>query len=155
MLAYEGMRAGSGAQRVEVRDAVPAGRRHDYADAFAVDLPAPDDTPPATWLGAALSRTPPLVDWVASRLGFSTETREPLDGWEVEMSTSDAIHLVVELPLMHVDFVGRNESPTRRTLTTHVIFRRPWLARPVWLVVGPAHRRTARWLLDQTRRRKA
>ena len=49
--------------------------------------------------------------------------------------------------MLHVDFVGRNTSPTRRTLTTLLTYRRPWV-RLLWLVVGPAHRRTARWILE-------
>ena len=51
------------------------------------------------------------------------------------------------LPVMHVDLIGRNAAHTRRTLTTLLIYRRPWLARLVWVVVGRAHRRTVDWVL--------
>ena len=133
---------------VQVQDPVATGRRYDYADAFVVDLPASAGSPPSTWLGTGLSRVPPVVGWVAARLGFSSTTpADPLDGWEVRSSGPDAVHLVVDLPLLHVDLIGRNPSPTRRMLSTLVTFRRPRLARLVWIVVGPAHRRTVRWLL--------
>jgi hypothetical protein len=128
--------------------------KHDYVDAFAIDLPAPDHTPPAIWLGTGLSQVPPITDWVADRLGFKTEGGDPLDGWQVEASTPDTVHLVVELPVMHVDLIGHNPSATRRTLTTRLTYRRPVLARLIWLVVGPAHRLTVRWLLAKSRGQK-
>ena len=136
--------------RIDVQDPVARRTHYDYADAFAVGLPAPDSTPPATWLGTGLSQVPPVVDWVAARLGFSSMTpSDPLDGWDVRSSSPDLVHLVVDLPLLHVDFIGRNAGPARRMLTTLVSFRRPLLARLVWLVVGPAHRRTVRWVLGE------
>jgi len=134
-------------QRIEVQDPFAAHGRHDYTDAFAVDLPGPDASPPATWLGSALSRVPAIVAWVAARLGFPPGTGDPLDGWEIRTSTPEMVHLVVELPLMHVDLIGRNAAPARRTLTTLLTYRRPLLGRLVWVVVGPAHRRTVRWVL--------
>jgi len=136
-------------KRMTVQDPIAAETRYDYADAFAVDLPTPDASPPATWLGARLSQLPPVVDWVAARLGFtSTTPSDPLDGWEVRASGPALVHLVVELPLLHVDLLGRNPGPARRSLTTLVSYRRPWLARLVWIWLGPAHRRTVRWLLS-------
>ena len=88
---------------------------------------------------------------MVTRLGFQTGTGDPLDGWQVRTTGADVVHLVVDLPLMQVDFVGRNPSPTSRTLTTLLTYRRPWLARLVWLAIGPVHRRTARWLLATSR----
>jgi hypothetical protein len=136
--------------RVPVTDPQVASRPSDYADAFAVDLPAPDDTWPVTWVGTGLSQVPPIVDWVAARLGFAIGTGDPLDGWVVESSGPDAVHLVVDLPTIHVDFVGRNLSPTRRTLTTAVTYTRPRLGRLVLAVIAPAHRRTVRWVLARS-----
>ena len=127
-------------------------KQYDYVDAFAIDLPTPDHTPPAAWLGAGLSSVPPITRWVADRLGFRTGSDDPIDGWQVEAETPDTVHLVAELPVMHVDLIGHNDSATRRSLTTLLTYRRPTLARLVWLVVGPAHRLTARWLLATSRR---
>src|SRR5918997_6891092 len=134
--------------QVPVEDPVATGKRLDYADAFVVDLLAPAASTPATWLGTGLSRVPPMVNWVAARLGFSSTTpTDPLDGWDVRSYDPDVVHLVVQLPLLYVDLIGRNSGPTRRMLTTLVRFQRPWLARLVWIALGPAHRRTVRWLL--------
>lgn len=130
-------------------------KRYDYVDAFGIELPAPDLTPPADWVGAGLSAVPPITTWVADRLGFQTTSADPLDGWQVEADTPDTVHLVVELPVMHVDLIGHNDSATRRSLTTLLTYRRPILARLVWLVVGPAHRLTVRWLLAKSRRASA
>ena len=131
-----------------MQDPVALSTRYDYADAFAVDLPRPDITPPERWLGAALGQLPPVVRWITARLGFAAADRSSLAGWEVRTNGPAVIHLVAHLPLLHVDLVGRNISSTHRTLTTVLTYRRPWLARPVWLVVGPVHRRTARRLLS-------
>jgi hypothetical protein len=135
------------ADQLVTRIRVQAGTSYDYADAFAVELPAPDPTPPERWLGAAFTRLPRVVDLITTRLGFSSAGSAPLDGWEIRANDPDLVHLVTDLPMAHVDFVGRNTSPTRRTLTTLLTYRRPWPARLVWLVVAPVHRRTARWIL--------
>ena len=127
-------------------------KRYDYVDAFAIDLLVPDDTPPAVWLGAGLSHVPPITNWVADRLGFQTGSGDPLDGWQIETKTPDTVHLVVDLPVMHVDLIGHNDSARRRSITTLLTYRRPIVARLVWLVVGPAHRLTVRWLLAASRR---
>jgi hypothetical protein len=134
-------------RRIAVVDPIAADRRRDYADAYAVDLPISDAAPPETWLSAALSQLPPVVVWITTRLGFSGATANPLDGWQIRANGPDVLHLVAELPIAYVDFVGRNASPTYRTLTTLLTYRRPWLGRLVWWLVGPVHRRTARWIL--------
>lgn len=134
-------------ERPVTRMTVQAGTHYDYADAFAVELPGPDTTPPEQWLGTAITRLPRVVDLVTTRLGFSSAGSEPLDGWEIRANGPDLVHLVTDLPMAHIDFIGRNTSPTRRTLTTLLTYRRPWLGRLVWLVVAPVHRRTARWIL--------
>jgi hypothetical protein len=126
---------------------VQAGIDYDYADAFAIELPAPDTTSPERWLGDAFIRLPRVVDLITTRLGFSSAGSAPLDGWQIRANDPDLVHLVTDLPMAHIDFVGRNTSPTRRTLTTLLTYRRPWLGRLVWLLVAPVHRRTARWIL--------
>ena len=85
-------------------------------------------------------------------LGFQTGSGDPLDGWQIETKTPDTVHLVVDLPVMHVDLIGHNDSARRRSITTLLTYRRPIVARLVWLVVGPAHRLTVRWLLAASRR---
>jgi hypothetical protein len=139
-------------RQIAVDDSIATGARYDYADAFVIDLPGPDTTPPERWLGTAFTRLPWVVDWITTRLGFSGAGSAPLDGWDIQANDPDLVHLVTHLPMAHVDFVGRNTTPTRRTLTTLLTYRRPWLGRLVWLFVGPVHRRTARWLLSTSLR---
>ena len=66
--------------------------------------------------------------WVADRLGFQTGSGDPLDGWQVETRLPDTVHLVVDLPVMHVDLIGHNAVPDRRTITTLLTYRRPIVA---------------------------
>lgn len=56
-------------------------------------------------------------------------------------------HLAAALPMLHVDFVGRNVTPSRRMLTTGVTYPRPRLGRPMMTLIKPGHRLTARRLI--------
>ena len=84
-------------------------KRFDYVDAFAIDLLVPDDTPPAVWLGAGLSqvrrsRTGSPTDGVPDR------QRRPAGRLADRDEDPDTVHLVVDLPVMHVDLIGHNDS---------------------------------------------
>jgi hypothetical protein len=59
----------------------------------------------------------------------------------------EVVHLEASLPLMHVVMVGRNVEPTRRMLTTVLLYERPVLARLIWAIVGIGHRLTARQII--------
>lgn len=133
----------SGARRVAVTDPIAAARRYDYADAFAIDLAAPDAHAPEAWVRAGLGAVPPVVDWVARLLGMHPAA-DPLDDWQMVASGPKMIHLEQSLPLMHVVYVGRRVEPTRRMVTTLVTYRRPLLARIAWTVIAPGHRWAAR-----------
>lgn len=119
----------------------------DYADAYAVDLPSREPELPHVWVRAGLAAVPPVVDRIVERLGFKTGAGDPLDEWQTHVSTPEVVHLAVALPLLHVDFIGRNVTPTRRMLTTVVRYTRPWLGRLVMTLIKPGHRFTARRLV--------
>lgn len=130
-------------RRVGVTDPVAAARHHDYADAFAIDLPAPDAHPPEAWMRAGLAAVPPVVNGIVRLLGVRP-TSDPLGDWQIRASGPEVIHLEQSLPLMDVVFVGRRVGPTRRMLTTAVTYRRPLLGRVVMTIIAPGHRRMAR-----------
>lgn len=121
-----------------------AARPFGYADAFAADLPQPDPRPPETWMRLGLAAVPGFADWIVSRLGFRSAGGDPLDDWESRTAEPQVLHLATTLPMMRVELIGRNVTPTRRTLTTVVTYTRPRLGRLVMTLIGPAHRRLAR-----------
>jgi hypothetical protein len=122
-------------------------RPYDYADAFAADLPAPDPSPPETWMRLGLASVPAVADWVVGRLGFRSGGGDPLDDWEERTTGPEVLHLATTLPMMQVELIGRNLTPTRRTLTTLVSYTRPRLGRLVMTLIGPVHRRLAQRLV--------
>lgn len=130
------------------------GSRADYADAFVVELDAPDAHSPEQWAKAALEGASPVVRGIIRlaqvrvlRLRLRPRTdKQAVLGWPVRASTSEAFHLRADGPLVAGDIVGRRTSPRRIVVTTSLVFERR-LARPVWMLVGPLHRRVAAYLL--------
>jgi hypothetical protein len=135
--APEGSAGPHRARRVGVTDPVVAGRRHDYADAFALRLDGPDPCSPEEWVRAGVDATPAWVKRVAGHA-------DGLGSARIVASDDDVVVLEDADPLMHTTMVGRNVQPGLRVLTTVLRYRRPRLARAVWAVVGILHRRTAR-----------
>ncbi len=137
-------------RRVKVTDPIAASRRYDYADAFELRLPGPDQDTPETWVRAGMSSVPRVVNWIVGAMGGG-ETPVPSDD-HVEMfrivtSTPEVVHLESSDPLMDVVMVGRRVEPTRWMLSTILCYKRPVLARLVWAVVRLAHRWTARYVI--------
>lgn len=130
-------------QRVGVTDPLATARQYDYADAFEIRLPGPDPYSPETWVRAGLAATPDWVDRVVGLLGFREAPDSAADhvsGFRIVESGPEVVHLETTLPLMHVDLVGRNVEPTRRTLTTVLRYERPVLGRLVFAIIGVGHR---------------
>jgi len=133
-------------RRVEVTDPIATARPCDYADAFEVRLPEPDQCPPEMWVRAGLEATPGWVKRVVGLLGLRRAPQSSADrlaGFQVVESSPEVVHLERSVSLLRVVMVGRRVEPTRRTLTTVLYFKRPMLARLVWALVGLGHRRIA------------
>jgi hypothetical protein len=136
-------------RRIAVVDPIAKARPGDYADAFEAVLPGPDPYPPEEWVRAGLGATSGTVRAVTRFLGFgrAAAAQGQAGPWRVVESTAHVVHLETSLSFLSVVMVGRRVEPTRRTLTTVLHYRRPTLARLVWAVIGPVHRRTARRVL--------
>jgi hypothetical protein len=135
---------------VEVTDPIASRLPHDYADAFELRLPEPDPYLPETWVRAGLEATPGVVNWIVGMLGLGGApelSADHVSSFRIVESDPDVVHLEADVPLMHVVMVGRRVEPTRRMLTTVLRYRRPVMARLLWAVVGPVHRRTARGII--------
>jgi hypothetical protein len=141
---------GAEVRRVPADDPIVLGRAFDYTDAFVVDLPEPDDRPPAEWVREGLAAMPKWVERGARAIGVQPVKDPPpgqLDVFRIVSTDDDVVHLEKALPLLHVDFIGRNVGPRRRMITTGLTYRRPLLATIVWTIIGPGHRWGARRML--------
>jgi hypothetical protein len=145
------------ARRVPVREPVPDGGDHDYADAFAIRLPAPDGRTAEEWARSGLEHAPAavrrLVVWVHRHvLGFPLDPRPApgtVLGWRIRSCEPDVIVLEAQSGLLRGLLVGRRHGPTQTELTTFLFYRRRRLARLVWTLVGPLHRAIAPLLLTR------
>src|SRR5215207_1456883 len=146
---------GARAMSVAVDDPRAAGA--DYADAFEIRLPAPDGRTAEQWIRDALERLPAplrLVVVLVHRhvLRFRLA---PLGaagtvlGWRMAIDEPDIVVLETSSSLLDATLVGRRAEPTRTSITTALRYQRPVLARVVWTVVGPLHRRIAPLLLER------
>jgi hypothetical protein len=140
-------------RRVPADDPILSGRAFDYTDAFVVDLPEPDDRPPAEWVREGLAAMPDWIERGARVLGVQPVKNPPpgqLDVFTIVSSDDDVVHLEKALPLLHVDFIGRNVGARRRMITTGLTYRRRLPATIVWTIIGPGHRWAARRMLART-----
>jgi hypothetical protein len=124
-------------RRVSVTDPIATARRYDYADAFELRLEGPDRCLPEQWVRAGVDAT---QAWIARIAGHA----DGLGSARVVESDADVVVLEDADPLMDTVMVGRNVQGAGRVLTTVLRYRRPLLARAVWVFVGVLHRRTAR-----------
>lgn len=138
-------------RQIDATDPVAAAHPYDYADAFEVRLPEPDPHSPETWLRAGMRSTSPTVKRILRMMGIrsapTTPSPDRVGPFRIVESGPEVIHVETHFPLMRVAVVGRRVEPTRRTLTTVLYYERPVLARLVWALVGPRHRRTVRQLI--------
>ena len=127
----------------------------DYVDCFEAPAAADDLRPAVELARAGLEGAPaPLraVIFLAHRgvLRFRLRPRHDeatVLGWQVVSSTHDVAVLEAQGPLMRGVLVARRDPESTLRLSTYLYYRRPRIARVLWTVVGPVHRRVAPYLL--------
>jgi hypothetical protein len=72
-------------------------------------------------------------------------------GWQITTNEPDVVRLEAEGPLINGVMVARRTDENVARLTTFVAYQHP-LARYVWVVVGPLHRRVAPYLMQRAAR---
>jgi hypothetical protein len=69
-------------------------------------------------------------------------------GWQIVTNEPDVLHLRAEGSLLNGVMVARRTDENVARLTTFVTYQRP-LARIVWAIVGPVHRKAAPYLMER------
>jgi hypothetical protein len=146
------------ARRVPVAAEEPliGSARYDYADAFEIRLSEPDARSAEQFARCALEQAAWPVRFtvaIAQRkllrlLLCPRVSPDHLAGWAIRAAERDVVHLEAESPLLRAALVARRVDPTCTVIATYVYFRRPRLARLVWTIVAPLHRRVAAHLLE-------
>jgi hypothetical protein len=137
------------------RQSIVAADGCDYADAFHVELGAPDSRSAEEVFLAGLAGAPQwlrVLVVIAHRyvLRFQLaplSAPNHLLGWEILSTEPDCIRLGACGPLMDGILVGRRLTSSSAALETFVTYRRPVPARIVWTAVAPIHRAVAPYLL--------
>lgn len=151
--------SGTRAQQVPVAAYEPliGGNSYDYADAFAIRVPEPDDRPVEQFVRAAVEQAPwPVILTVRAvhryllrlRLGPSTSADHVL-GFKILSSEHDVVHLEAVSPVLgRGAILVRRIDPTCAVVTTYLFFARPAAARVIWKIAGPLHRKVAPYLME-------
>ncbi|MFI5510500.1 hypothetical protein ACIA48_23810 [Mycobacterium sp. NPDC051804] len=142
-----------GARRCEVTESPSPSS--DYADAFEVTVDETDARTAEEVVRTGLSRVAPerfsaLILAHRHILGFRlgpASSQDHVMGWRVVMSEPGVCRLEADGPLMGGTMVARRVDPVTMRLTTFVRYRQP-LARLVWAIAGPIHRRAAPQLME-------
>jgi hypothetical protein len=148
------------ARRVAVRE--PIDGRPDYADAFELRMAQPDGRSAEQWVRAGLEGAPAAVRRLilvvhrhVLRLSLGpVDAGDHVLGWRIASRADDVVRLEASGSLAEAVIVGRMDATAIR-LTTALSYRRPALARGVWIVIGPLHRRIAPLLLERAAREGA
>ena len=143
----------SSARRCEVAESPSP--PSDYADAFEVTVDEADARTAEEVVRTGLSRvSPPRFSalLMAHRhvLGFRlgpASSSEHVMGWRVVTSEPGVCRLEADGPLMAGTMVARRVDAATARLTTFVRYRQP-VARIIWAICGPIHRRAAPQLMN-------
>lgn len=145
------------------RDGLLAGAAPDYADAFAVDLPAGSSTDPDVWRRRVFADPPTFLrrlmqlrDLLVRPFGLRRPADDLREGFPVLARAEDEVLMGVDD--RHLDFrvsirtVPTAESSTVLVLTTTVTFHGT-LGRLYFLPVRPFHQRLVPLLMRRAVRR--
>lgn len=145
------------ARRVDVPDEPLVGmRRHDYADAFQIQVPDPDPRAAEQFARDCIEQAPwparaaVLVAWkyvLRFRLG-PRPSADHVFGAQIVTSQPDVVELAMPSPLLDGVIVGRKVDGVGWVVATYLSYRRPRTARVVWTVLSPLHRWLARYLME-------
>ena len=129
--------------------------RADYEDAFLVDTRAAGEQSGEEWARATLEGAPEAVrrslrrGWMA--LGLKLDRRGPdrsVLGWELRRSTAEFALLAADSRIgMPAELIFKPQGDTL-LFVTFVQQRNP-IARAIWALVAPRHRRVVPYLLGR------
>jgi hypothetical protein len=144
------------ARRCSVDEPPTGHSRYDYADAFEVALNAGDSRSAEQVVRDGLEHAPSRLQSVILivhrrvlrlRLGPGSSPNH-IVAWRIMESEPHMIRLEATGPLIAGALVARRIGSGTARLTTFVTYQRP-LARIVWPMVAPLHRRVAPYLMER------
>ena len=130
----------------------------DYVDVFGLEQAGPvDERSPEQWTRSAFDNVPAAwrtgIGWAHRQLLrfrlASSDDPDHVVGWRIIESSATVLRLEATGSLMHGTLCVVRASPTRAQLVTALVYKRPLLARAVWALVGPVHRRAAPLLMER------
>jgi hypothetical protein len=139
-----------------VAEPLGAALRYDYADSFEVAIRESDARTAERVVRTGLEHAPAIVGWVVVfthrhvlrfRLGPASSPKH-IVGWQITTNEPDVLCLKAEGSLVDGMMVARRTEDNVARLTTFLSYQRP-LARFVWAIVGPVHRRVAPYLMER------
>jgi hypothetical protein len=148
------------ARRCSVEEPPAGHSRYDYTDAFEVTLPEGDSRSAEQLIRDGLEHAPSALRSVVLvvhrrvlrlRLGVSSSPNH-IVAWQITASEPDMVRLEAAGTLIAGALVGRRIGGRTARLTTFVSYQSP-LARLVWPMVAPLHRRVAPYLMERAARR--
>jgi hypothetical protein len=121
-----------------------------YVDAYALEARRPLAGTAEEFARTALEDCHPSVGRAIRRvhqrvLGFrlaSVDSPDHVIGWRIITNEPDVIHLEAAGPLGHAALVCRRVGAGGMNVQTFLWFDH-WITRPIWVLVGPAHRGVA------------
>ncbi|HEX2285291.1 MAG TPA: hypothetical protein VHI10_10805 [Mycobacterium sp.] len=137
------------ARRCSVEEPPAAQSHYDYADAFEVTLREGDHRSAEQIFRDGLERAPSAlrsVILIVHRRVLRLDVGPAF--WPIVASEPDMVRLEATGPLIAGALVARRIDGRTSRLTTFVTYRGP-LARIVWPLVAPLHRRVAPYLMER------
>lgn len=145
------------AERTSVIEAPIPWMPVDYADAFIVRLSDPDGRTAEAWVRSGLEEAPRSIRAVI-RIAHRHVLRLALVpagspnqvlGWRITEARPEVIYLAASSPILRGVIVARRPDERSAVLTTLLCYERPAIARAMWNLVGPLHRKVAPLLLGR------
>ncbi len=147
------------ARPVPVAEPLIGTQRYDYADAYEIRVREPDERSAEELARFAFERAPRPARWfiwavqrllLAFRLGPGSSP-DHIFGWRILISEHDVVQLEAVSPVLGRSLiVARRIDETCARATICISFARPRLARVLWAIALPGHRRIVPYVMEHT-----
>lgn len=135
----------------------PRLQQADYLDVFEITVAESDTRTPEMLAREALEQSaPPIREGIrfahkAFLLFQLAQANSPQHvlGWRIAESTSDAVRLEADSPLMEGTLILRRANASTGQLITALHYKHRRAAAAIWRAIGPIHRTAAPYLMNK------